>query len=253
MLFGVAAQAGLFGGLTRSGGLGPGGMLLGRTMAGFAADMAEIMSQIEDLFSWLVESPRNMAGQALEVELLSFVFQGGVCGGMFGAAPFLELRFMAAPAGDASGVIFWKNSLFPGEGSRNPCFGRKFAEPVYFGGGRLDNGENSRVVGQLFVHGLKAVAEGREPGATGIACIVCRHEAGYLLLQLCALGKHGIICRKNFGLVLKDNFGVPLSAGAAYLPSQAVQFVFFLKQQILRAAIFPSLCPRVPVHLQDAD
>lgn len=147
MLFGVAAQAGLFGGLTWSGSLGPGSMLLGRTMACFAADMAEIMSHIEDHFSWLVESSRDMAGKALKVELLPFVFQGVVSGGMFGAAPFLELRFMAVPAGDASCVIFWKNFLFLGEGSRNPSFGRKFAEPVYFGGGRLDNGENSRVVG----------------------------------------------------------------------------------------------------------
>lgn len=105
MLAAVAAQTGGHGRLTSFGSRGLDGVGPARAMAGFAANLAQIMGKGEHFLSCLGGRSGDVAGKALHIELLSLCFQGVIGRGMLGAAPFCKLGGMTAGAGGAAGVI----------------------------------------------------------------------------------------------------------------------------------------------------
>lgn len=105
MLAAVAALAGGHGRLASFGSCWLDGVGASRAMAGFAADLAQVMGKGEHFLSGLGGRAGDVAGQALHIELLPLCLQGVIGRGMLGAAPFCKLGGMTAGAGGAAGVI----------------------------------------------------------------------------------------------------------------------------------------------------
>ena len=105
MFAAVAAQTGGHGRLASFGPRWLDGVGTARAMAGFAADLTQIMGKGEHFLPCLGGGTGDVAGETLHIELLPLCLQSVIGCGMLSAAPFCKLRGMTAGAGGAADVI----------------------------------------------------------------------------------------------------------------------------------------------------